>query len=196
MTRKKSHFQDKEPILEPILQKIRFSKIKPYLSKGAKVLDLGCGYDAHLLHHFSDQISEGLGIDISVNKKKETKKIKLKSFGLNKDAKIAKNHFDLVTSLAVTEHLDNPLAMYKTAFKCLKPGGMFVLTTPTPASKPILEFLAFKVGFVSKQEILDHKHYFNVSEIKNLLIRAGFKSANIQASTFSLGLNNFATAKK
>ena len=196
MTKKKSHFQNKEPIFEPILQKIRFSKIKPHIFKDTKVLDLGCGYNASLLHFFSNEISEGVGVDVSIDKSKETRKIKLKTKRLDKELKLPKNHFDLVTSLAVTEHLENPLPMYKTAFKSLKPKGKFILTTPSPSAKPILEFLSFKLGVVSKQEIADHKKYYVTEEIYKLLEKAGFNPKKIKVSLFLFGVNTFALAEK
>ena len=196
MTRKKSHFQDKEPLFEGLLQNLRFPKIKPYILNRSKVLDLGCGYNAPLLRFFEDKISEGVGVDISVNKKGSTKKVTLLSRRLDKPLKMVKNHFDLVTSLAVSEHLNNPLVMYKTAYKALKPGGKFVLTTPSPTAKPILEFLSYRLGLISKQEIADHKKYYSISEIKNLLKTAGFKTRRIEISLFLFGLNTFAVAKK
>ena len=43
----------------------------------------------------------------------------------------------------------------------LKPGGLLVLTVPSWRAKPVLEFLSFRLGIVSRAEIEDHKRYFD-----------------------------------
>lgn len=195
MTRKKSHFQGKEPILEKFLQELRFRKVVPFVKNKDKVLDLGCGYKGTLLKKLSPKIDEGLGVDISV-----TNKIVAHNISLIPEEKgrvpIPSNHFDIVVSLAVIEHLDNPLSILKTAYKSLKKGGTLLITTPAPVAKPILEFLAYKVGVVSKQEIKDHKKYYDKEEIKILFKNAGFNVREIEIKHFLLGLNTLALAKK
>jgi len=193
MTRKISHFQEKEPFLEKFLQLLRFRKIFPYVSKKSKVLDIGCGYNGALLSLVSSRISEGMGIDISVSKNIIANNIKLIS---QRNAKLPKNYFDLVTCLAVVEHLENPRILLTKAFDALKKKGKLILTTPTPIAKPILEFLAFKLKIISKQEIEDHKKYYNKMKLKDLLISCGFKRKGIEIKSFVFGLNTFAVAKK
>ena len=36
---------------------------------------------------------------------------------------------------------------------------------PSRYAKPVLEFLAFKLGVIDSDEILDHKRYFNHEEL-------------------------------
>lgn len=195
MTRKKSHFQGKEPILEKFLQELRFRKVIAFVNNNDRVLDLGCGYKGALLKKLSPKIEEGLGIDISVTNKKICSNITLISEKKG-NTNIPSNHFDLVVSLAVIEHLENPLRILKTAYKSLKKNGTLLITTPSPIAKPILEFLAFKIGVVSKQEIRDHKKYYNKKELSDLLVTCGFKSKNIKIKNFLFGVNTFAIAKK
>lgn len=196
MTRTKSHFQDNEPVLEKFLQRLRFRKVFNNVKDGSNVLDIGCGYNGDLLKLLSPKINEGMGIDISVTKKAVAKNIKLFSQRKNKKISLPKNYFDLAICLAVIEHLEDPETILKTAYKSMKNGGALILTTPSPAAKPILEFLAFKLGVISKQEIKDHKQYYNQKDIKTLLSRVGFKSAAIDIEPFSLGFNIMAVAKK
>lgn len=193
MTRIKSHFQNKEPVLEKLLQFFRFRKVLPYVKGGSKILDIGCGYKGTLLSLLSSNISEGVGVDISVSKKKINNNIKLIP---QKNAKLPKNYFDLVTCLAVVEHLENPKFLLTTAYKSLKKNGRLLITTPSQIAKPILEFLAFKLGIVSKQEIIDHKKYYSKEELENLLASCGFRRKNIQIKYFSFGVNTFAITKK
>jgi 2-polyprenyl-3-methyl-5-hydroxy-6-metoxy-1,4-benzoquinol methylase len=193
MTRKTSHFQRKEPILEKILQNIRFRKVFPFVKNGYKVLDIGCGYKGALLSLLASNIFEGVGTDVSVSKKTVAKNIKLVS---QRYLKLPQNHFDLITCLAVVEHMDNPKTLLAKAYESLKKNGRLLVTTPSPFAKPILEFMAFKLGIISKQEIKDHKKYYDKGEIISLLESVGFKSRNIEIKYFTFGLNTFVIVKK
>lgn len=196
MTRSRSHFEEQEPFLEKILQYNRFRKVEPYIKNGIKLLDLGCGFKGGLLKRVSNKISEGTGYDLSVSKHKISNNINLFAKRFDKKLKLQPNHFDVITSLAVLEHLSDPQMLLNQVFKSLKKGGYLILTTPSPASKYVLEFLAYKIHIVSGEEIRDHKNYFNHSDLKNMLAKAGFGIRNIKIHTFELGLNNLAVAKK
>ena len=88
----------------------------------------------------------------------------------------------MATSLAVIEHLpvDEVLSHLRDIGACLRPGGTLVLTTPTPAAKPVLEFLAFRLGVISQQEIADHRHYWNTKELRGALHQAGFSDIRMK----------------
>lgn len=193
MKRTRSHFQGKEPFLEKILQFLRFRKVFPFVRKNFKVLDIGCGYTGTFLKSISSDIDEGVGIDISVSKNSIAENIKLIP---QKSARLPNNYFDLVTCLAVVEHLEKPTNLLTTAYKSLKNNGKLILTTPSPIAKPILEFLAFKIGIISKQEIKDHKKYYGKTELIELLTSCGFKQKNIEFKYFSFELNTLVVAKK
>lgn len=45
---------------------------------------------------------------------------------------IAPQSVDVVSALALIEHLPNPLAAAKEAYRVLKPGGLFIFTCPSP----------------------------------------------------------------
>ena len=47
--------------------------------------------------------------------------------------------------LAVLEHLDHPIEIVKEIERILKPKGKLILTVPSRNSKPVLEFLAYKL---------------------------------------------------
>ena len=40
------------------------------------------------------------------------------------------------------------------------------MTTPSKKAKPLLEFLSFRLGVINKEDILEHKNYFDPNEIK------------------------------
>lgn len=106
------------------------------------------------------------------------------------------NAFDAVLMLAVIEHIEpfNLRAVLDEVRRILKKNGKLIITTPTPASKPVLEFLAFKLGIISKTEIADHKRYYDLAELQVLLKNAGFKCE--LGKKFQFGFNSYLIAKK
>lgn len=101
--------------------------------------------------------------------------------------------FDVVTMLAVLEHLEKPFEIAKEIFRVLKPGGKLVLTVPSKYSKPILELLAY-LHMVDSNEIRDHKRYFNKCDIKELFESVGFIIE--RHKYFQFGMNNFCVLMK
>jgi len=196
MKRVKSHFQNREPLLEGILQSLRFRRVEKLITPKSSVLDLGCGYYGSFLNKLSGKISSGWGYDVSVSRKIFSKNIRLKTISTREISKLPSNHFDFVTMLAVIEHLKNPEFFISAAYKALKSSGKIILTTPSPKSKTILEILAFRLGLVSPLEISDHKKYYNSKNLKRLLIKSGFENNKIRLQEFELGFNILAEATK
>lgn len=63
------------------------------------------------------------------------------------------------------------------------------ITTPSKKSKKLLEFLAFKLKLISKEQILDHKNYFDKDELISIFIKAWFKKENIEYKKFQFWYN-------
>ena len=196
MKRSRSHFERREPILEKIFQTNRFQKVEPLIGNGAKLLDLGCGFNGELLKRVSLKISEGMGYDLSVTKRKVAGNVKLLAARLDQNLKLQSNHFNVVVSMAVIEHLENPAQMLNQAYKALRRGGCLILTTPSPKSKALLEFLAYRIHVVSEEEIKDHKNYYNKKDLIDLLCGSGFRKEKVKITPFELGFNTLAISKK
>ena len=159
----------KEPILESFLRNQRIKQVLPYISRypNCRLLDVGCGWEARLLQDLSPYIAKGVGVDF---KAPDVKTEKIETFTSHIDGSLpfADESFDLITMLAVLEHLDRPLDILKECARVLRPNGGIVIMVPSRYAKPVLEFLAFKVGIVSRDEILDHKNYFNKEDLEKL----------------------------
>jgi ubiquinone/menaquinone biosynthesis C-methylase UbiE len=194
MDRSHSHFENEEPFFEKFLCEFRFRKIVKYIPANSKILDVGCGYNGKLLYKIKDKIKAGFGIDISVNQEHRDDKITLIKHNLTQPLPFENNSFDVVTSLANLEHLQNPEYSLEEIHRILKPGGLLLLTTPTTFSKPVLEFLSYKLGLISQQEIRDHKQYANKKILANYCKKIGFSS--FKHSYFQFWMNNFLRAKK
>lgn len=193
MERKHAHFENQEPFFEDLLCSLRFRRIIKHVPEDSKILDVGCGYRGKLLYKVRNKISAGFGLDISVNRKLHDGKIALIKHDLSQPLPFENNSFDAVTSLANLEHLENPDNILREIHRVLKPGGILLLTTPSTFGKPVLELLAF-LRLLSRQEIADHKKYFNKKILTNLCRQASFR--DVKHQYFQLGMNNFLFASK
>jgi 2-polyprenyl-3-methyl-5-hydroxy-6-metoxy-1,4-benzoquinol methylase len=157
------------------------------------LLDIGCGMHATLLRSVEPYIARGEGLDFKapdVN----TEKLHTRCLTLVDRLPCEDESFDVVTMLAVLEHLAHPEAIIREINRVLKPLGRLVLTVPSNAAKPVLEFLAYRVGIVSEAEIRDHKRYYTKQSLDELFDGSGLKIETHRY--FQLGMNNFLVARK
>jgi ubiquinone/menaquinone biosynthesis C-methylase UbiE len=185
----------KEPILEPILRALRIRKVLPLIQQypDCSLLDVGCGRDYRLLKTVRPFIKSGIGIDFKVGKY-EDDKIKTMPMTMTDHLPFASESFDVVAMLAVLEHLSDPLSMVKESERTLRKGGRLVLTMPSKIAKPVLEFLAYRVGIVSVTEMMDHKKYYDHDELKILFFQTDMIIE--RHSYFQMGMNNYCVVKK
>lgn len=182
-----------EPFLEPVLRKLRLRRVLPYIRKhkGCRLLDIGCGWDARFLKSVEPYILSGIGIDFKAPDLNEGK-IRAQRHNLECSLPFADASFDVVTMLAVLEHLTHPAEILEDICRVLTPSGCVILTVPSKAAKPVLEFLAFKLGVVSRAEIADHKTYYDYQSLVRLMKTTGFSIEFHEY--FQLGMNNFCLA--
>ena len=155
------------------------------------MLDIGCGWEAKFLWEVEPYIASGIGVDFKVPELK-LGKIRTERLTLVDHLPYPDASFDLVTMLAVLEHLEQPTSILREIMRVLTPSGKLVLTVPSKRAKPILEFLAFRLGLVSRAEIADHKTYYDRRSLTRLLEQTGF--AVCEHHYFHLGMNNFSVA--
>jgi 2-polyprenyl-3-methyl-5-hydroxy-6-metoxy-1,4-benzoquinol methylase len=176
-------------ILDKIIYQLRTGVITKNIKKDTIICDLGCRKSAFFLKKISSIIKYGYGFDIDAENYKDPK-IETKKINFNSDKIPLENEsVDCVIMAAVLEHLNNPENIIKESHRILKKGGMFLLTTPSVYSKPILEFLALKLKVINKEDILEHKKYYKPSEIIELFVECGFDKKNIKYKYFELFFN-------
>ena len=185
----------KEPILEPLLRRLRIRKVLPVIKhyRDCRLLDIGCGWEARLLKTVEPYIQSGVGVDFKAPDIR-TPKIECRRIALDTSLPVSDESFDVVTMLAVLEHLAEPLAIAKEIERALVPGGRLVLTVPSRAAKPVLEFLSYRLKIVSEAEIRDHKAYYDYRDLKALFGQTGLQMERHRY--FQLGMNNFCVLRK
>lgn len=184
----------KEPFLEPILRWMRLKRVMRHIPKNSVVLDVGCGRTATFLKYISPHVKQGFGVDFKVEESQfiniETKQLRLENHLPFQDSS-----FDVVTMLAVLEHIEKEQQILNEIDRVLVPGGKLIITVPSIWSQPVLEFLAYKLKIVSEAEIRDHKRYYNRQRLKEVLVEVtGFQEYHHQY--FQLWMNNFCTVVK
>ncbi len=191
-----SHGQTKRYWLEDYLADRRMQRVIRSIPVNSIVCDIGCGYRGRFLFRYKDLFKKGYGFDIAVDTNLSDGKIILQPADLNQHIPLPDNSVDIITSLAVLEHLSNHEQHLREVYRILKPNGHLLLTTPTPANKPLLEFLAFRLQVTDATEIADHKCYLSGADLRTKLQAAGFTDQNITTRTWQFGLNNFVDVVK
>lgn len=156
--------------LESLLQKMRFKKVRKFLQ--GDVLDFG-GNEGELGKYVQGNYTL-----------------------VNYDhAPMQNKQFDTIVMLAVIEHIEPDAVndLFKKIGSHLKDNGILFLTTPTPASKFVLELLAW-LGFLDKQNIEEHKHYWTKKELYELAELSELRVEKYQS--FQLGFNQWMVLRK
>lgn len=170
----------------------RVSATVTLLSKGNRILDIGCG-DGGLLSKVKNLklFNEFYGIDIAgVVVRRAKRNIKEKTGSLNKvfiktgslDSRLNFNngYFDSVTCLSVLEHIFDPYFGIKEIHRLLKNNGLLILEVPNLVWLPRRTAVLFGVLPVTAEESGwdgGHLHYFTFAATKKLLEDNGFKIA-------------------
>jgi len=185
----------KEALLEPLLRQMRLRRVCPVIARypGCRLLDVGCGWEARLLRTVAPLLASGVGIDRNAPPI-QNGRIRTLQCDLEASLPLESASFDVATMLAVLEHLERPLAVLAEVWRVLRPGGSLVLTVPSHAAKPVLEFLAFRLGIVNPAEIADHRRYWNRRELFEAAAQCGFEP--VAHRYFQFGFNNFCVLRR
>ena len=151
--------------------------------KHNRILDLGCGV-GYFLEVAKENNWEVYGTEytieaIEICKQKGIKMIE----GDFPTSASGLSEFDIVTSFEVIEHIGEPFTHIREAYKVLRKGGLFYLTTPNFNSLNS-KILKNKWNVICFPE---HLMYFNSSSLKRILNRNGFEVKEILTSGMSPG---------
>ena len=190
--------------LERLLARLRArtaNRLIPGERRSGRILDIGCGTTPFFLEN--TRFAERYGLDKVVDDHSiefyRGRGITLVRHDVEAEDSLPfpPEHFDVVTMLAVFEHVepDRLLPLLAEIHRVLKPGGVYILTTPTPWADPVLRVMA-KVGLVSRVEIEEHKDAYTHETIADLLRQAGFPPDKIRLGYFEFFMNTWGAATK
>ena len=181
--------RDRSKPLDRLLQEWRIAKALPHIPAGARVLDVGTHHGELLF-----RIGGGVGIDPVAPDVHGDVTLLRGTFPDDRITKLANERaFDVVTMLAVFEHVRDPRACAKQIASILSPAGRFVLTVPDAKVDRILDVL-LRLRLVDGMSAGEEHHGFDVREIPRILDDAGFDV--VTHARFQLGLNNLYVAIK
>jgi len=176
--------------LDKLIAKFREREIKKNISFHNKnILDFGCGSSFEKLIKTYKNCQSITAIDrTGVDFKKEN----FYFYNYEDDLEILKKkiihqRFDIIILTAVIEHLEKPELILNILKERLNKDGILFLTAPSWKSKPILEFLGYKLNIINADLVKEHKRYYDLEEYKKL---SKLVSMNIKKFYFfQLGLN-------
>lgn len=180
-----------------LIRKLRHRKVFRRVKEGGTILDVGCGPDYLFLESVQHKIRFGYGVDKKTNNFQSGKlQISQNFFDTPERVPFSEEikNIDQVFILAVLEHLHFPKSTLGKAYDSMKSGGEIFITTPSTVSRPILEFLAFRMRIIDEEEIRDHKKYFTKNELLQLFQDVGF--CDVRHQYFQFGLNHVVVARK
>jgi 2-polyprenyl-3-methyl-5-hydroxy-6-metoxy-1,4-benzoquinol methylase len=162
------------------------------------VLEIGCGYDARNLLAIADHAACMTGLDFNLS----PALARLPGFraieGSFNEAlpHLGDRQYDLIMMISVLEHLDDPGGVLHACREMLRPSGLLLVNVPTWRGKVFLEYSAFKLRFSPKEEMDDHKMYYDKRDLWPILVKSGFLPSHISMRYHKFGLNLFAAASK
>jgi 2-polyprenyl-3-methyl-5-hydroxy-6-metoxy-1,4-benzoquinol methylase len=156
----------------------RVKLLRPWLAPGQRLLDVGCS-TGHFLYNVKDLVDEVAGIDYDPAAAAfaaeacgcETFSGDLEASGLEPES------FDVVTSIQVMEHVEDPVEFAATLGRYLKPGGTVYVEVPNldDALRAAYREPAYSSFYFHEA----HSWYFTASSLRAVMERAGFVDGEI-----------------
>jgi len=170
------------------------------VQKNGRILDIGCGsYPLFLtIVDFKEKYGLDKNIDTAAIGKMKQQSIVLKNHRIEEEQRIPfdDDYFDVVTMLAVFEHIEprELVKIHREIRRILKPGGLYIMTTPTVWTDGLLKLL-LKLRLIS-DTISEHKDNYSHAMISSVLKEAGFEKDRLRFGYFELFMNTWVTANK
>jgi SAM-dependent methyltransferase len=189
-------------LLEPLLARLRAAKANdliPQHLRTGRILDIGCGTYPYFLAHTS--FEKKFAVDQIPMPTQVASTFDIKNFTLNLNEKpmlpFGDNFFNVVTLLAVVEHLDpeSMAILFTETHRVICQGGVVIMTTPAAWSDGLLRTMA-RMGLVSAEEIHEHTYAYTLPLLGWYFGQSGFKMQKIKFGYFEFGLNMWAKAEK
>lgn len=158
------------------------------------VADFGCGYHATFIRSVLPSIENAVLVDCALAPDLRANPKVRAIEGILPDSlqQIPTASLDVILCISVLEHLWDPLTQLRECARIVRPGGVCLFNVPSWRGKSFLEYSAFRLGLSPRDEMDDHKAYYDVRDFWPLLVRAGFRPSGIRCFSHKFGLNTFA----
>ena len=181
--------------LDYICRKLR---LKP----GDRLLDIGCGWGALIMHAAQQYGVDALGITLS-EKQLALAKQRIEAAGLGGQCRVTlldyrnideSQPFDKIVSIGMVEHVgrENLPIYFQKAFRCLKPGGVFLNHGITLFQAPKLPAYQAKDSFI-QQYIFPDGDSQHIAYVLDVAAQAGFEVRDVESlrEHYALTLKNW-----
>ncbi len=174
--------------------------IPPALRRG-RILDIGCGTSPFFLSR--TEFAGKYGLDKVAGVRRPGggpgKGIALVNHDIERNGVLPfeDGYFDVVTMLAVYEHIDEArlVAVIEEVYRILKPGGMHIGTTPAAWTDRLLRMMA-RARLVSPEEIEEHKEAYTLPRLSDVFRKTSFSRGEVKGGYFELFVNLWVKATK
>lgn len=187
-------------LLEDFLSTKRARKadsLIPPSHREGRLLDIGCGVTPFFL--MNTTFREKFGIEQFAYGLPLGKDVRLVAFDVEEEwfLPFKNDSFDVVTLLAVIEHLDpeRVIAVLEEIHRVLKPGGILVVLTPAGWTGGLLRALA-ALRLVSRDEIAEHKRNYGHGDLQTIFGCTSFGPRDLRLGYFELFMNSWVITRK
>lgn len=153
--------------------------------RGGRWLDVGCG-EGHFRAYARDIADEYVGTDIVRYDEYPADAPFLTTNLETGRVPVDDGAMDVVCAIEVIEHLENPRAFVRELARCVRPGGIVIVTTPNQLSALSLMTLAVKRRHAAFQDVHYPAHLSALLEIdlERMAGEAGLADAQIHYTHF------------
>lgn len=156
-------------------------RFEPYRKTG-RLLDVGAGY-GFFLEIARERGWEIFGTELTDEAVNHCREKGITMFkGEFQDIPLEPESFDIIISIEVLEHINNPIEYVEKAHEVLRKGGMFYLTTPN--------FNAYLRYRLKEQynmiEYPNHLCYYTAKTLRKLFNEHGFRTQRVATTGISL----------
>lgn len=169
------------------------NKLPKKLENLGILLDIGCGYNAGLSKPLWKYFSSIYLLDFDINPDLASESQpsvhiingELPASLMNLRIRSA----DLVIANNILEHLNEPELLLRKIREIVSINSIIYLNVPSWRGKYFLELSAFKLNLAPREEMQDHKNYYNKKDLWTLVRAAGFFPSEIRVKYTKFGLN-------
>lgn len=164
---------------------------------GLRIADVGCGFQASLTRSLLSEVVHATVLDLSISEDLAADPRVTALVGSLETtlAELPDSSVDVVFCMSVLEHIvDDRWALHEFR-RVLARNGTLVVNVPSWRGKVALELSAFKLGLSPREEMDDHKRYYDPRDLWPLLVGAGFVPHNIRCRRHKFGLNTLAICR-